>query len=421
MKKVLIVLVCCCFLGIAKAQLSDTLLRSAGFYLSPAMTDIDFSHTKMAVDPQFSGSVGFRFINKLKKGFFLEGGIGLGVFGGKYPEEERTWFDYSYYGQYGINIPYTYTQQRNVKEVNWMVPFLVGYKTQKGKVRFEGALGISFNLRNFIIEKVHVTSGIGPSNNGYSNYNSGDQVSFGTSFMGVARAGISIPIKKRINIEILPTARYRLFNFTVDRIDLAKSIQNTERPWSVGLDIGIMFSLDDLDSEDVYDNPKPSNVSYTFEYKDSIPAKPIKKKLLNDGPKNAAYIEFGGNGFIYSLNYERTVFRKGIVNIQARLGMGFAASKYTIPIGVNLALGTGRKKFEMGVSCTIHNFNRDSHFHMHRNDADYNTFNFSIDPSLAFRLETTSNFFLRLAVMTHYFPNSGVLMPGLGVSLGGCF
>ncbi len=418
MKKVLLVLVCCSFFGITKAHLSDTLLRSAGFYLSPAMTDIDFSNTKMAVDPQFSGAIGFRFINKLKKGFFLEGGVGLGVFGGKYPEEEGTW--YSYYDPYGNGMPYTYTHQRNVKEVNWMVPFLVGYKTQKGKVRFEGALGISFNLKNFIIEKDHVTSGVGPSYDAYNN-NNGNPVSFGTSFMGVARAGISIPIKKRINIEILPTARYRLFDFTADRIDLTKSIQTIERPWSLGLDIGIMFSLDDLDPEEVYEKPKPSNVSYTFAYKDSIPAQPAKRKLLNDGPKNAAYIEFAGNGFIYSLNYERTVFRKGIVNLQARAGMGFAASKYTIPLGMNLALGTGRRKFEMGVSCTLHNFNRDSHFHVDRYASNYNNFNYSIDPSLAFRLETTSNFFLRLAVMTHYFPNSGAIMPGFGLSLGGCF
>ena len=416
MKKILVILVLFISFGIARGQQSDTLLRSIGFYLSPALTDHYLSGATNSTNPTFGGSLGFRFINKLKKGFFIESGLGLGLFGSKYPVEDAYWNNYEpYYTSY-----HYYKKQSSVKELNWMVPFLVGYKTQKGKVRFQGSMGISFNLKIYDKETSKVISGDGPPNYYYDYYDPG--FSFGTSMMAIARAGISIPIKQRISIEILPTARYRMFYFTTDNLDLIKSIDNDVRPWSLGLDVGLMISLDDNDVEQEYEKDKTPDVAYTIQYTDTAKTvKPLKRKLLNEGPKNAAYIEYGGNGYLYSLNYERTIFRRGNVNIQARGGAGYAFKKFAVPLGANIVLGTTRKKFEAGITFTLNNFNRDSYGHIDKYSDNYNSLNLSIDPSLAFRLESYKHMFLRLAVMTHYFPISGGLMPGVGVSLGGCF
>jgi hypothetical protein len=416
MKKIIFLLIGFSVFGITKAQNSDTLLRAAGFYISPALCNQNLTGSKTHSDPKFGGSLGFRFINKLSYGFFIEGGVGLGIFKGEDAEKIAIWYDYNYpyLGNY-----YSYTYRSSFSELNWMVPFLAGYKTQKGKVRFQGALGISFNLRNYEASTRIIKSGIAPQS---SYYNHEDKkLSFGTSFFAIARAGISVPVSKKINVEILPTARYRMFYFTPDKMDLTKSIRSSERPWSLGLDVGIMVSLEDEEMEAKYETNANAGDAYTFKYNDDKTAKPLHKKLQNNGPKNAAYMELGGNGILYSLNYERTVFRKGIVNIQARGGFGFTLRKYCIPLGANIALGTTRKKFEAGLTITMNNFNRDTYGHINSDDIDFNAFNYSIDPSLAFRLESDAHFFLRLALMTHYFPVTGSIMPGVGISLGGCF
>jgi hypothetical protein len=415
MKKIILLLVFCLCFGITHAQRSDTLLRAVGFYISPGITNQYLTNSNSHNKTKFGGSMGYRITNKLSHGFFIEGGVGIGYFNYESPEYESYWSEYGYADPYYHSVRYTY--KKSTKEINWTVPFLAGYKTPKGKVRFQGALGLSFNVKIFEESGKTITGGIGPIND--YEYRGDNHPSFGTSFFAIGRAGISIPVKNRLNIEILPTARYRMFYFTSDRMDLAQSIQSKERPWSLGLDIGLMISLDDKERELEYE--KDAGNDYTYKAVDDAKEKPAKKKLLNNGPKNAAYIEFGGNGIIYSFNYERTVFRKGIVNLQVRGGFGCTFQKYSIPLGANIALGTTRKKFEAGLTVTMNNFNRTSYGDIYSGDLHYNDFNVSIDPSIAFRLESNTHLFLRLALMTHYFPVTGGIMPGVGVSLGGCF
>jgi len=389
-------------------------LRSVGFYVSPGISDHFFAGVKMKAEPKYSSSFGYRFINKLKHGFFLEGGCGFIIFNGKYHEESRTWYYHGY-------TPYYYTEQRNIKEYNWMAPFMAGYMSPKGKVRFQGALGIAFNLKNCTTEEIKIIEGDAPSYFYTGNNQKDTYPDFGTSFLAIARAGISIPVGQRINIEILPTARYCMFYFTSERFDLIQSIDNIERPWSLGIDISVTYALNNLKREEVYEKPYDNNnPSYTMEVGDSS-VRTKKLKLLNNGPKNAVYFEFGGNGLLYSMNYERTVFRKGIVNIQARAGMGIVGDKCIFPLGANIALGTGRKKFEAGLTCSLGNYNLNEDNRIDSYYSRNNAFNCTIDPSLAFRVESKKHFFLRLAVMTHYFPVTGGLIPGVGVSLGGCF
>lgn len=418
MKKILLFFFCLIFLGISKAQHSDTLIRAAGFYFSPAVTAHLLSNVKKNNDPVFGGSFGFRFINKIYKGFFIEGGVGIGIFGGKQPEEEKTWTQCNYFEP---SVIFHYTEQCIEKEINWLVPFLIGYKTISGKVRFQGSVGIAFALRNYIFKNYTVTDGINPYfGDGHSEDN---YPYFGTSFYAIARAGISIPVKKRINIEILPAARYRMFYFTSDRLDLIQNIKSSESPWSLGIDIGLMFSINNKKSEEIDDKDLElsDEQSYTMRYDEPDTLITLKKNKVNKGPKNAVYIELGGNGMFYSLNYERTFFSKNIVNIQARAGVGYAAGKYAIPIGGNFTIGTSRKKFEAGLTCTLGNFNLNSEHQINRYDTGFDAFGITLDPSIAFRFESKQHLFLRFAVLTHYFPLSGGLLPGFGISVGGCF
>ena len=418
MKKNLLFFFCFIFFGVTQAQQSDTLVRSVGIYYSPSVASRILSGNTESGDPVFGSSFGYRFINKISKGFFIEGGVGIGIFGGKYPEEERTWTQCNYFEP---SVIHHYTSQYTEKEIDWLVPFLVGYKTMSGKVRFQGSLGIAFALRNHIFEKYKVTDGTPPFY--------GDEVTkehyqnLGTSFYAIARAGISIPVKKRLNIEILPTARYRMFYFTTGYLDLTQTIENRESLWSLGIDIGLMISINNKEPEKLYDTDPGSSRehSYTMQYNEPDTTVSLKKKQLKIGPKNAVYVEIGGNGMFYSLNYERTVFSKNKANIQARGGFGYALGKFAVPLGGNITIGFLQRKFEAGLTCTLGNFNPDADHRIEHFESPNDAFNLTIDPSLAFRLESKKHLFLRIAVMTHYFPTSGAVFPGFGVSIGGCF
>jgi hypothetical protein len=186
--------------------------------------------------------------------------------------------------------------------------------------------------------------------------------------------------------------------------------------WSAGLDIGLTWKLDDSPTysyEDYESKDQLADNAYTVTFSDTVnqTKKPVKKKAR--GPKNFLYIEAGGAGIALSHNYERTVYRNRLVSIQARAGVGALPNNVMIPFGANVTLGEHNKKFEMSVLAVAQNLL----------NADYydNEFKWELVPSLAFRLESDSHFFLRLALMSHYFFETNEVMPGLGVSVGGCF
>jgi hypothetical protein len=402
MKKLLLLISLLLCMTLTRAQSPDTLLRSAGFFLSPAVTDIYNSEMFKQPDPRFGFSAGYRINNKLGHGFFIEGGFALSFYGAKYAPTPL-YYEYE---------NYAYQVQRSVTQLNLSTPFLAGYQTSAGKVRFQTALGFAFTLQNFEFVKSTFTY-----INGNEDMHSDMALKFHPGFSLMARAGIRIPLLKRMSIDILPTARYRIINFTSESKDLRESIESIEHPWSVGLDVGLMFALDNKPSEEIYEYEYSSdtNMDFTVQYNGEKP-KPVKKNLINQGPKNFTYMELAGAGMFYSINYERTVYRKDILSVQARVGFGYIAfaNKYNIPLGANIALGTGRKKFETGIMITGDN-------------TLFDKFNVNIVPSLAFRVESRHHFFLRLAIMSHVvtgsnnYTKAGTWMPGAGVSLGGCF
>jgi hypothetical protein len=419
MKKLIFVCLALMISGLAGAQTLDQSRRMLGLYISPGLGSCFVTGSHTSIDPAFAGSLGYRFVNRLNGGFYIEGGISLGMYRTRSQEKTGYWYEYDPY--YYFQMQHQYSYITNSTELSWSAPFLAGYRSTKGKVRFNGGLGIAFNLKILESSKNEYLSG-DPSPYTTIVYQ-GTEPQFGTSFSALARAGISIPIKDWVCIDLLPTLRYRMFYFTKDEMDLGKCIKNSVKPWSLGLDFSFMFAINDKEPDPPYhtEDAKATINDFTNMPADSNTIRQYKSANKSTEPYNMAYIEFAGNGMIYSMNYERRVYQKGGFNLQVRAGMGFTMQKYAFPVGVNIALGKARKKFETGVTFTMNNYNRNEHGRIDNYDKDYNAMNFSIDPNLAFRVETRSHMFFRLSVLSHYFPITGGVSPGVGVSIGGWF
>lgn len=77
---------------------------------------------------------------------------------------------------------------------------------------------------------------------------------------------------------------------------------------------------------------------------------------LDEGPRNAVYLELGGNAFLYSVNLERRVERWW-----GRIGGGWAEDTkgdvqgeiWGIPVMVGTLFGTGPHYFEIGLGLSL--------------------------------------------------------------------
>ena len=82
--------------------------------------------------------------------------------------------------------------------------------------------------------------------------------------------------------------------------------------------------------------------------------------LNNSFSKNAVFFEAGGNGGLYSLNYDRIIHTKGKNNISIRGGLAFIpkqisgdANEYIILTELNHLHGINNKFFELGMGLTF--------------------------------------------------------------------
>ncbi|HNW88469.1 MAG TPA: hypothetical protein PKN48_02335 [Bacteroidales bacterium] len=403
MKKIFAFLLLALVIGNAFAQWSsDTLRRSAGFYISPAVTGLTDKNEVTKTTPAFGLNIGYRFINKLKFGFFLEGGAGISWLGGNYPSKDVT---VNAWGR-----EWTYSEDAKATQLYICAPFLAGYKTQKGKVRFQTSLGISFNIKYSDFKKVTVT---GEDPYGIpGTKTTGDEVTFGTSFSGIFKAGISVPLKDRMSLDILPSLRYNFVSSMPEDFDVRECVTTDFQNWSAGIDIGLVWALDNKPPQTLEETAKRQEkereADYTYQYNPDEPAKPAKEIKVKKGPYNFFYFEALGSGLTYSFNYERTLIRKNSFSLQARGGYGFIGNLYSFPLGVNVTFGHATQKFEGGIYSTFESVLLER-------------FNVNIVPEIAYRLETKDHFFLRLALMSHYVTKTGEILPGIGVSVGGCF
>ncbi|MEI6766117.1 MAG: hypothetical protein WCM76_10780 [Bacteroidota bacterium] len=386
------------------AQNADTLKRTVGFFFSPAATGVHDLREYPALNAKmdFGLTGGFRTTYSIGHGFFLEGGFTLSSCEWKYKEPNYYWL-YDYYGGYTYMAP-----QRDVTEkfISISTPFLAGYRTTKGAVRFVGQLGFSFNLQLLSIKKYEDDGNLGY----YAEGNHVD-IAFRPNLGVMARAGISLPFAKgRCSIDLLPTARYSTITFHSGKMDMLQTVTSDFRPWSLGLDVG--FSLKINDKKKVTYEHQDYGQSYTFAPGgDST----VKEKPRSDYFRNFVYIEMAGNGGIYSTNYERTVYHGRKIGLNARAGFGILPEHYAFPIGVNLTIGDTPRKFEIGLGTTFENFTQNGKF------GESGDFNMNVVPSMGIRIESQHHFFFRASVMAHYIMTSSELWPGIGFAFGGAF
>ncbi|HOY30670.1 MAG TPA: outer membrane beta-barrel protein [Bacteroidales bacterium] len=400
MKKVFSIILALMIFTVIQAQNQDTLRRSAGFYLAPAHTGISNNNDSINPKPSFGLNLGYRFVCKLKYGFFLEGGAGISWLGAQYPDRQVT-----------INAwgrDWTYSKEVKANQLYVCAPFLAGYRTTKGKVRFQAAAGISLNIKYSDFRRVKVTGEDPYGIPGTST--SGEEITFGTSFSGIVKAGISIPLKNRLYIDILPALRYNFLSTMPGHLDFSQAVTSDFQNWSAGIDLSLMWALDNNPPQtlDEFSRKKEAETDYTYQYNPDEHEKPAKEEKVKKGPYNFIYFEAPGSGLTYSFNYERTLIRKDIFSLQARGGYGVVGNAYSFPLGFNVTFGHATQKFEAGLCSTFES-------------VLFEEFNVNIVPELAYRLETKNNFFLRLAVVSHYVTKTGEILPGFGVSVGGCF
>ncbi|HNW69926.1 MAG TPA: hypothetical protein PKI01_05960 [Bacteroidales bacterium] len=402
MKKIIIVLLFISGSYCSFAQhATDTLRRASGFYIAPAATGMIDKTLTEKNQPGFGLNFGYRWVNKFKYGLFIESGVGISWLSAGQP--------ITYVTVNTMGRDWTYSEESTAHQLYVSAPFLFGYKAQKGKVRFQTSLGMSFNIKYSDFRNVTIAGEYPYGIPGTST--TGDIGSFGTSFSGIFKAGISIPVKERLCIDLLPAIRYNFVSTTMPgEFDFRESVTTDFQNWSAGLDISLIWSLDNKPPLTLEASVKKKEraADYTYQYNPDEPVKPAKEEKVKKGPYNFFYFEALGSGLTYSFNYERTIVRKDIFSLQARGGYGFFGNYYSFPIGVNVSFGHATQKFEAGIYSTFENLMMEE-------------FNVNIVPELAYRLETKDHFFLRLAMMSHYVTKTGGILPGIGISVGGCF
>jgi len=334
----------------------------------------------------------------MKYGIFIESGVNYSWLSAKYEPQTNTVVAYG--------NTYTYTAHRTANQMFLSVPFLAGYKMPKGKVRFQGSLGYSVNI-NFSNYEIIKRNGHDP----FSVTNKdrrGDLLTFGAGISAIVKAGISLPLTDKITLDILPSARYQFVSFRRGSMDIIKDTYTDDQKWLAGLDISFMWALDNAPREVFNEKKNNKSEDFTYKYYTDEEQNEVKKPAKPWGYKNYVYLEIAGAGQVYSVNYERDLFDKGVLSILVRGGFGVVGPKYGIPVGGSILVGRGTKKFEAGVYAAFENLLLDE-------------FNTNIVPAIAFRWVSQEHFCLRLSVMSHIVAKTGEIVPGVGLSIGGGF
>ncbi len=97
-----------------------------------------------------------------------------------------------------------------------------------------------------------------------------------------------------------------------------------------------------------------------------VPAASLQVKAQDSTPlftaKNAIFLELGGNGLLYSLNYERMFYQKGIFKSAARIGLTTLPRKIetetktywdvALPLELVGLIGRSKHHLELGIGYT---------------------------------------------------------------------
>ncbi len=142
--------------------------------------------------------------------------------------------------------------------------------------------------------------------------------------------------------------------------------------------------------------------------------------------KNGAYIQFLGNGLLLSINYERQLFKKPLLAINAGLGIyGSSPTNVTIPIGLKYLLRTKNENnfVQFGIGTTYTN---DDEVVLYTSLPKYNQgqlpkpTNWNFLYSIGYRSVSKNNWLFTTDAML-FFNNIHNGLPYIGISVGKVF
>lgn len=139
----------------------------------------------------------------------------------------------------------------------------------------------------------------------------------------------------------------------------------------------------------------------------------LEEKVRN----NAVYAELGGTGFLLSINYERTLFHKGQIMINGRVGAGSALFLNAVPLaGINVCMGDQRGRMELGFNVVrtfaIELFGGTSTYYLGNPVIGYRYFG-----KKGFVFRATASPFFELYDPDQWVKD-GIFIPSLGLSFG---
>jgi hypothetical protein len=136
-----------------------------------------------------------------------------------------------------------------------------------------------------------------------------------------------------------------------------------------------------------------------------------------DPARNSVYIEFLGNGIIYSLNYDR-MFTE---SFGVRAGVGYiepiAESIVSFPLMLHYLVGTGNSKFELGIGATIISQSENSGFSFISDDKEFTGSGVLGTLTIGYRYQRNEEGFVFRAGFTPLFGKIG-FWPLAGLSVG---
>lgn len=79
------------------------------------------------------------------------------------------------------------------------------------------------------------------------------------------------------------------------------------------------------------------------------------KGAMKGTPDHVAYVEFGGTGYYYSVNYERKLLQRNAFAMFGRLGLEYlpvrqAGTMVHLPLGATFTVGQKKHRFEAGLA-----------------------------------------------------------------------
>jgi hypothetical protein len=143
-------------------------------------------------------------------------------------------------------------------------------------------------------------------------------------------------------------------------------------------------------------------------------------------PRNIAFLELGGSGGLYSINYERVLISKNKFSLNGRIGLaenffGLSYEEFFVPLAVVTILGKRKLKWELGGGSVLF-FNLHTYTLQEQKDGNF------VDPFAVLgniiaggRLSLKRNWLTRISFTPFYNFHKHRIYPWAGASIGRAF